>query len=223
MKENNNTFKYIAGACFAVLVVLSVISMIQNGFYFWNLFSMIGAALIAVSMFVSVPALTAIGSALYGVGAIRTLILYFGYMQYSSFPKMTFIPAILFLVIWVLLLIASLNPKLTKKLGIAAGIIAAVRFLFSLISSLIVNGSLGLITFTGFLSPLALIVGALMIGLSATDNAAKEISATAASKATLVEKNSETQIDRLTKLKSLLDNGVITQEEFDQKKKQILG
>jgi len=173
-------------------------------------------------MFVSVPALTAIGSALYGVGAIRTLILYFGYLQDSWFPKRFFIPAILFLVIWVLLLIASLNPKLTKKLGIAAGIIAAVRFLFSLISNLIVNGSLGL-TFTGFLSYLALIVGALMIGLSATDNAAKEISATAASKATLVEKNSETQIDRLTKLKSLLDNGVITQEEFDQKKKQILG
>ncbi len=222
MKENNNTFKYLAGACFAVLVVLSVISMIQNGFYFWNLFSMIGAALIAVSMFVSVPALTAIGSALYGVGAIRTLILYFGYLQVSGFPKGVFIPAILFLVIWVLLLIASLNPKLTKKLGIAAGIIAAVRFLFSLISNLIVYGSLGL-TFTGFLSYLALIVGALMIGLSATDNAAKEISATAASKATLVEKNSETQIDRLTKLKSLLDNGVITQEEFDQKKKQILG
>lgn len=223
MKDNNNTFKYIAGACFAVLVVLSVISMIQNGFYFWNLFPMIGAALIAVSMFVSVPALTAIGSALYGVGAIRTLILYFGYLQDSWFPKMIIIPAILFLVIWVLLLIASLNPKLTKKLGIAAGIIAAVRFLFSLISNLIVNGSLGLITFTGFLSHLALIVGALMIGLSATNNAAKEISATAASKATLVEKNSETQIDRLTKLKSLLDNGVITQEEFDQKKKQILG
>jgi hypothetical protein len=73
MKDNNNTFKYIAGASFAVLVVLSVISMIQNGFYFWSLFSLIGAALIAVSLFVSIPALTAIGSALYGVSAIRTL------------------------------------------------------------------------------------------------------------------------------------------------------
>lgn len=30
------------------------------------------------------------------------------------------------------------------------------------------------------------------------------------------------QADRLVKLKSLLDNGVITQEEFDDKKKQIL-
>jgi hypothetical protein len=143
-------------------------------------------------------------------------------LQDSWFPKSVFIPAILFLVIWVLLLVAGLNPKSTKKLGIAAGIIAAVRFLFSLIINLIVDGLLGL-TFTGFLSYLALIVGALMIGLSASDNAAKEIPATAASKATMVEKNSESQIDRLTKLKSLLDSGVITQEEFDQKKKQILG
>ena len=29
--------------------------------------------------------------------------------------------------------------------------------------------------------------------------------------------------ESLTKLKNLLDNGVITQEEFDAKKKQILG
>ena len=218
MKDNKNTFKYIAGACFAVLVVLSGISMILNGFYFWNLFPLIGAALIAVSMFVSVPALTAIGSALYGVGAIRTLILYIGYLQDSRFPKRFFIPAILFLVMWVLLLVAGINPKSTKKLGIAAGIIATVRFLFSLISNLIASGSLGL-TFTD----LALIVGALMIGLSASDNTGKEIPAIATSKTAVVEKNSENQIDRLTKLKSLLDSGVLTQEEFDQKKKQILG
>lgn len=215
MKENNNTFKYIAGACFAVLVVLSVIFKIQNGYYFWGPFLMIGYALIAVSMFVSVPALTAIGSALEGVCAIHMLISYFGYLQDPWFPKGFFISPILYLVIWVLLLVASLNPKLTKKLGIAAGIIAAVWSLFESVS-------LGL-TLTEFLDYLALIVGTLMIGLSATDNAVKEISATTASKATLVEKNSETQIDRLIKLKSLLNNGVITQEEFDQKKKQILG
>ena len=87
-------------------------------------------------------------------------------------------------------------------------------------SNLIVNGSLGL-TFTGFLSHIALIVGALMIGLSATDNAAKEIPTTA-NKTITEEKNSENQIDRLTKLKSLLDSGVITQDEFESKKEQIM-
>ena len=33
----------------------------------------------------------------------------------------------------------------------------------------------------------------------------------------------ESQIERLTKLKGLLDSGVISQEEFETKKKQILG
>ncbi len=31
------------------------------------------------------------------------------------------------------------------------------------------------------------------------------------------------QADELKKFKDLLDNGIITQEEFDQKKKQLLG
>lgn len=33
----------------------------------------------------------------------------------------------------------------------------------------------------------------------------------------------ESQVERIEKLKKLLDSGVITEEEFDQKKKQILG
>ena len=35
--------------------------------------------------------------------------------------------------------------------------------------------------------------------------------------------NSADEMDKLQKLKSLLDNGIITQEEFDAKKKQLLG
>ena len=33
----------------------------------------------------------------------------------------------------------------------------------------------------------------------------------------------ESQLDDLVKLKSMLDSGIITQEEFDAKKKQLLG
>ena len=33
----------------------------------------------------------------------------------------------------------------------------------------------------------------------------------------------EEQVDALNKMKTLLDAGVLTQEEFDAKKKQILG
>lgn len=37
------------------------------------------------------------------------------------------------------------------------------------------------------------------------------------------EKTPDEQLEMLTKMKALLENGVITQEEFDAKKKQILG
>ena len=35
--------------------------------------------------------------------------------------------------------------------------------------------------------------------------------------------SSSSQADELKKFKDLLDNGIITQEEFDAKKKQLLG
>ena len=37
------------------------------------------------------------------------------------------------------------------------------------------------------------------------------------------QKSAEKPIESITKLKELLDMGVITQEEFDAKKKQLLG
>ena len=39
----------------------------------------------------------------------------------------------------------------------------------------------------------------------------------------LVSASSKNPIERITKLKELLDTGAITQEEFDEKKKQLLG
>lgn len=36
------------------------------------------------------------------------------------------------------------------------------------------------------------------------------------------DKKSESEIDKIKKLKSLLDEGILTQEEFDNKKKEIL-
>ena len=38
-----------------------------------------------------------------------------------------------------------------------------------------------------------------------------------------IEPASQPKYENLTKLKELLDSGAITQEEFDAKKKQILG
>ena len=43
------------------------------------------------------------------------------------------------------------------------------------------------------------------------------------SNATSFETNCKSSADQLRELKNLLDEGILTQEEFDAKKKQILG
>ena len=75
-----------------------------------------------------------------------------------------------------------------------------------------------------FLINLGLILGVLMMGLAFGDNLFKH-SETANSKANGNGNVSseESQTERLIKLKELLDKGVISQEEFEAKKKQILG
>lgn len=219
---NNKTLKYIAGACFAIYAVLDIVSLIQNGFYVWSLLVLIGSFLIAVSLFTSIPILTTAGSALCLVTAARALILYIGYIRDDGIPKRYLLYAIMFLVIWLLLFIAGINTKSTKSIGIVAGVIAAARFVAIIIGNLVDTGSVRL-AFTDILSYLVVSIGALLIGLSAENSAVRKGGAVASSNKAKIQQGSDNVIERLTKLKALLDNGIITQEEFEMKKKQIMG
>ena len=69
-----------------------------------------------------------------------------------------------------------------------------------------------------------LLVGVLLLGVAfqTKKESAKPI-ATATDTTVTVALGTETAIEKLTKLKQLLDDGIITQEEFDVKKKQLLG
>ncbi len=59
--------------------------------------------------------------------------------------------------------------------------------------------------------------------LSQIINDRQESTTTASTTVTKNESPAQSNIDDLVKLKSLLDQGIITQEEFDAKKKEILG
>ena len=92
-----------------------------------------------------------------------------------------------------------------------------------MIGNKVVNGSFGL-NFRGFLSNILLIVGTFVIGMAVDCITVKVSTGTNEATGKVVSSTpAESQIERLTKLKGLLDSGVISQEEFETKKKQILG
>lgn len=125
--ENKKNLKYITGACFAAAAVIRLILQIQNGFSVWGLLYIAAAALIAVSVFVSIPVLMTVGSGLYLALSLRSLIQYTGTLSYPEVSKHWFLGALLSCTIWTLLLIAGMNAKSAKSLGLVAGILAVVR------------------------------------------------------------------------------------------------
>ena len=226
MEKNNSSLRYVAGACFAGEAVIVLIDLVQNGFYFWTLLCLAGYALIAVSMFAALPILTTAGAGVYAITALRLLIIYFGYIKedgFAWFPKRLLFTAILFLAFWVILIVVGTNKKSAKQLSFVAGGVAILRFAIAMIGDKVAYGSF-VLTFRDFLSYVLLIVGAFMIGMAIDCITVKVSTGTNVATSKAVSSTpAESQIDRLTKLKGLLDSGVISQEEFETKKKQILG
>ena len=273
MEKKNNSLRYVAGACFGIVALIYINGIVQNmqeGYYrsaLWTLVSIVGYALIAVSMFASVNILTSAGGGILAVGAARVLISNFGNI---ATPKIYLIKGFIELVVCILFVVIGLNRKNAKMICIVAGVLLAVRFLlfaiyfayyglFLLGFEYFIKGFIGLVVctlfevvglnrknakmicivagallavrfllgFEYFLSDIANIleiVGIIMMGLALNIDDAQDSSSKTASTSSIHSMTpAESQMDRLAKLKDLLDNGVISQEEFDAKKKQILG
>mgnify|MGYP002559027063 FL=1 len=189
---------------------------------------MIGCALIAVSMFASVPVLTAVGGGLALLNAVRSLISFINLVSldsnYLSIALFNISLAAFQVVFFILIIIAGLNKKSAKVLGITAASVYGVRLLVYIICRLINYGyiSMGL---TAWLHYLFMILGAVMLGLVLYDmqagySASKRPRAQV-SDAELFSGNSP--LDQLGKAKMLLDAGVISKEEFTARKRNILG
>lgn len=239
MEKNNSSLRYVAGACFgiyAILIIIYLVQNAQNGYSFnaWALLTLVGAVLIAIAMFASIPMLIAVGgfvSAVYSARTLggyvsafysaRALISSLGYMDF--FLNRYFINELILLVVWILIIVSGVNKKSGKTLAMIAGALSALRFFVIIFGNKLDYGSFGL-NAIGFLSYLVIIVGTFMIGLASEsllsdEKAVVKASVNAGTNAT----SAESQVERLTKLKTLLDSGVISQEEFDEKKKQIIG
>lgn len=226
MEKKNNSLRYVAGACFGIRALIYINSIVRNmqdgyGLSPWAFISIVGCALIAVSMFASVDILTSAGGGILAVVAARWLILDFG--SYGFYLKRYLIADLIWLVVCILFVVIGLNRKNAKTICIVAGALLAVGFLVVIFGNKIYWGTFDLI-FDELLRYIVRIVGTIMIGLALDiDDAQDSRNKTVSSSGIHSRTSAESQMDRLAKLKDLLDNGVISQEEFDAKKKQILG
>lgn len=125
---------------------------------------------------------------------------------------------LLFILYLVALLLCSLDPAH----GRIYGIIGAVLMLVRLIPSGYVYGYLHLGITRFLISPWAIVVsvlfavGSWLLGSSVAPEKAKKTDRQDTSGESI------TKIEKIVKLKELLDIGAITPEEFDAKKKQII-
>lgn len=138
-------------------------------------------------------------------------------------PFSIFLLWVLMLARDVLLMVSSIKPKSAKSLGTIAAGICAVRLIVLIIRNIIegYGFSIGSIIWG-----IMLAVSAMLLGLT-YDNLSKEaptikistpIRGVSAAPKTVQTDN----VEKLLRLKAFLDEGVITQEEFDQKKKELL-
>ncbi len=199
---DKKTLRFVAGAAFALNCIIRLITYftLPGSVGVWSYIWPIAYLLIAVSLFVDLPILTTVGGIVLTIGAVRSLVV--------MMPRI--VPYILVETIAFLLLVfVGLSRKAAKPLCLLSAILYLAYILMSMLGS-----GYGLTIRTILLTALFLI-GVVLMGIS--------LSATDSKEETAPKSATGDKLDRLIKLKDLLDKGILTQEEFEEKKKQILG
>ena len=206
--EKKTLFRYIAGGIFAVSALFQLWYTVRF-FTVLNLFYFIALLLIVAGLFIKNTLISAVGSGLYTV-----LALYSSISGYNGWSLLHNISNILF---W-LMLFVSLVGNIRALGGVAAGI-GIFRFLnyVSICDSL---SRLPFIAVSNLLLPAA---GALIMCFPIETVSAKVALNATRTTSSINANTAENIIERLERLKKLLDSGVITEEEFEEKKKNIIG
>lgn len=216
---------YIAGACFLISVLCIVfyaftvstgdtLKVLMN----WK-YPIICYLLLAVSMFSNRPIFTIMGGTVY--------LFYFVYYNYSRIQDIELIAFSypLCAVFLILTGFLGMKHKDTRIPAIIAGLLALVFFVYQLkslrggnMNRVFNNLGIWYKFIILFLQYFFVGIGSIVMGFA--------FSITEKKLSTLNDGSSNgvgsKKIEQLTKLTGLLDKGIITQEEFDKKKKQIM-
>lgn len=215
-EKNLKIARYITGVLFLALAITSFLykytfsgSTYAIGYAIGYIVSALGAAIMAVSMFLGMRQVFIVGAGFQAVSClIKLLALHENIMNILS--------AVLLLAGYVLAAFAIQDKKNTSKYVIVSVVLFLIGNIANQIAFLTDKLSIiwALKDFVSVASPILLACIVLENTLQAqTAKMVKQPTKTA---------KSDNRIEELTKLKDLLDTGVISQEEFDAKKKQLL-
>ena len=217
----------IAGACFLGKALFSlIIRFLSGNFSIEFLLYFIGSILIAVSLFISLPILMSIGAGISAIIELKYSLIWEIHWyklspEYSS--KSYILAGLLIVMFWIILIVIGINQKKAKQLSFLAGANIILYFLLTAIGNQFSELPLR-IDFYTVLDLLLMMIGTIIAGISyeyITTNPA--VNTASPTDEAVTVSPAESKVDRLIQLKTLLDSGVISQEEFDAKKHQILG
>lgn len=233
MKEKN--LRYLTAGCFILIGLIAtwnIITLINDYYYNYSpsipeIIYPLGCFLIAISILISRPILATAGCCISAIRDIVYCLKILG-VQFSYF-----LPRFLLLLFWILLISTSLNKKSAKQLGLVAGATQAFGTITGIIFMIFCNWGIPYflsnvpdclsIIFNSLFRNIPLILGGFLFGLAISTMPQDKFitNKTNIASTTTTSKNIETHTERLAKLKTLLDAGHITQEEFETKKKEI--
>ena len=206
----------IAGLLLVSFTLWSIVEM-RHGHTIFSFVELLGYVLITLFCFVKAPALLKAGCA---IEIVSEVVPFAGLYQFQSVPLFLIlrIMAQFFVVlVWIVLFIGSIRQKNAKGLRFISGGIVIARFVFLCISNLYVGVPF---SYTSALWHILLAASAFFLCASLTQTDEK----TPDSKQGVKQRVSTGETtEKLIKLKALLDDGIITQEEFDAEKKRVLG
>ena len=212
-EKNLKIVRYITGVLFLALAITSFLykyTFSGSTYAIGYIVSALGAAIMAVSMFLGMRQVFIVGAGFQAVSClIKLLALHENIMSILS--------AVLLLAGYVLAAFAIQDKKNTSKYVIVSVVLFLIGNIANQIAFLTDKLSIiwALKDFVSVASPILLACIVFEnIPQAQTTKMVKQPTKTA---------KSNDRIEELTKLKDLLDTGVISQEEFDAKKKQILG
>ena len=210
--------RYLAGAIFLSLALSSFLCSFLCSFLYYTtgykiryIVSALGAIMMAVSLFSGMYQIFMVGVGFQAVSCLVRLLS-------SWMSTVNIISCILLLAGYVLIALA-IQEKKNKTIY---EILSIALFLIGCIASQIADyGEVSASSIAFALEDFALIASPILLACIVLENV-PQAQTTKTVKQPPKTAKSDNRIEELTKLKDLLDTGVITQEEFDAKKKQIL-
>jgi len=218
LENKKSNFRLASGICYLLGALYGLFTQFSSYTRVGNILQIIALVLVAVGMLLQFPLLSVIGSGIQILTRYRAILgIKFLFQSFSMYQALVGFRELALMLYWVVFLLAVLNIKGKRKnLGIASGCLL-------LILSILTFDRAQYIIFEGII-PAA---GTVLFALAADDfpNKISSVPAVTPHKSsnTATSEYEGNQVERLAKLKELLDKGVISQEEFDAKKKQIMG